>query len=204
MLALVAEAQDMAGAGTWPADRGEAPRFARLVGIETRPRVARNAARALEDEAEVLTGDIRETGLPAADVVLLFDVLHMMSAEAQDRLLRDIRRTLPQEGCLYIREADAGAGWRFSMVRAGNRLKALLTAHWRQPFAFRTAAGWVSALEAAGFRAQVQPMGQGTPFGNVWLVAAPSELVSRDARRSPDDDRTAPRRRSSSPPDESG
>ncbi len=175
LLALVAEAQDMAKAGTWPSSHGLPPRFSRLIGIELRTRVARNGAKALEGEAEILTGDVRETGLPPADVVAIFDVLHMLPIGEQDRLLRDVRRILPADGRLYIRDADARAGWRFTMVRLGNRLKALVNGQLVQPFAFRTADEWVAALESAGFHAEVRPMGHGTPFGNVLLVATPAD-----------------------------
>lgn len=174
MLALIAEVQHMARAGTWQPTRGVPPCFDRLLGIETRPRVARVAARALEGEAEIQTADVRDTGLPPADVVLLFDVLHMLPPAAQDALLRDVRRALSSRGHLFVREADAAAGWRFRMVRLGNRLKALFNRQWGQTFAFHSADGWVRTLEAAGFRVEVAPMGEGTPFGNVWLVAVPA------------------------------
>lgn len=175
LLALVAEAQDMAKAGTWPASHGAPPRFSRLVGIELRQRVARNGARALEGEAEILTGDVRDTGLPPADVVVIFDVLHMLPIAEQDVLLRQIRAILPPHGRLYVRDADAAARWRFATVRLGNRLKAMFNGQLMPRFAFRTADAWVAALEAAGFRAEVRPMSHGTPFGNVLLVATPDQ-----------------------------
>jgi uncharacterized protein (DUF2062 family)/2-polyprenyl-3-methyl-5-hydroxy-6-metoxy-1,4-benzoquinol methylase len=171
MLALVAEAQATARAGHWLDVRPPAPAFDRLMGIETRPRVAGMAVRALHDEADVRTGDIRVDGVPRADVVLLFDVLHMVPVEDQAALLRAVHDALPAGGRLYVREADASAGWRFTMVRLGNRLKALVTRNWRQTFAFRTPADWLTMLEATGFAAEVVPMGAGTPFGNVLLLA---------------------------------
>jgi len=54
--------------------------------------VADVAKRALEHEAEVVVGDARVTGLPAADVVLLFDVLHLMPARDQETLLSALNR----------------------------------------------------------------------------------------------------------------
>lgn len=171
MLALVAETQATARTGAWPIGRPPAPAFTRLVGIETRPRVAGIAARALHDEAEVRTGDIRIEGVPPADVVLLFDVLHMVPMADQVSLLRAVHAALPPGGRVYIREADAGAGWRYQMVRFGNRVKALVTGNWRQTFAFRTRAEWLDTLASTGFVADVVPMGAGTPFGNVLIMA---------------------------------
>jgi SAM-dependent methyltransferase len=170
-LALVAEAQHTAARGEWDTTRPDPPQFSRLVGVELRPRVARIAVRALEHEAEILSGDARRTGLPDADVVLLFDVLHMMPDADQRELLRAIRAAMPPTGRLLVREADAAAGWRFGMVRLGNLLKAIVTGRWRQRFWFRTQAAWRGVLHDEGFAAHVQPMGEGTPFANVLISA---------------------------------
>jgi uncharacterized protein (DUF2062 family) len=182
MLALVAEAQHTAARGEWDTTRPDPPEFARLVGIEVRPRVARIARRALEHEADILAGDARQGNLPAADVVVLFDVLQMMPDSGQRELLRAIHAALPPAGRLLVREADAGGGWRFRLVRLGNMMKALLTGRWRQRFAFRTQAGWRQLLHEAGFDSHVQPMGAGTPFGNV-LISAGVRSQSRSLGR---------------------
>jgi len=170
-LALVAEAQHTAARGEWDTTRPDPPQFGRLVGVELRPRVAGIAAHALEHEAEILTGDAREAGLPHADVVLLFDVLHMMPDADQRMLLRTIHEAMPTTGRLLVREADASAGWRFHLVRLGNRGKALLAGRWRQRFAFRSQPEWRRLLHEEGFEPHVQPMAGGTPFANVLITA---------------------------------
>ena len=169
MLALLAEARRDLRAGTWVGPA--APCFDTMIGIETRPRVAAFARAALQQEAEVLTQDARGAGLPTANVVLLFDVLHLMNATEQERLLTTVLQSLRPGGVVVIREADAAAGWRFAVVRAGNRIKALAVGEWKQTFHFRTAAEWMSCLERLGLSAEVRQMGQGTPFGNVLLRA---------------------------------
>ena len=70
-----------------------------------------------------------------------------------------------------MREADAAAGWRFRLVRFGNRITALCRGRLRPRFAFRTAAEWQAELADLGFDVSVAPMGDGTPFANVLLVA---------------------------------
>jgi hypothetical protein len=72
---------------------------------------------------------------------------------------------------LLVREADAAAGWRFRLVRLGNRITALCRGRWRPTFAFRTAVEWQAELASRGFDVSVAPMGDGTPFANVLLVA---------------------------------
>lgn len=169
LLALLAEARHALRAGTWSGP--PPPDIERLVGIETRPGVAAIARDALGADAEILAVDARGQSMPAADVVVLFDVLHLMGASDQEELLTAIVRSLKPGGAVVIRDADASAGWRFRAVRLGNFLKALAIGRWRQEFHFRSAAEWVACLERLGLDAAVRPMGQGTPFGNVLFRA---------------------------------
>jgi uncharacterized protein (DUF2062 family)/trans-aconitate methyltransferase len=169
MLALLAEARRDALAGRWPGDAP--PVFERLIGVETRPRVAAYAREALGADAEILTGDARTAAIPLADAALLFDVLHLMSASDQESLLASIVRSVRPGGVLVVRDADASAGWRFRAVKAGNRVKALAVGNWRQEFHFRSAAEWVACLDRQGLNVSVRPMGHGTPFANVLFTA---------------------------------
>ena len=143
----------------------------RLIGIETRPAAAAIARRALGTAAEIVTGDARRQPLPAAHAILLFDVLNLMPAVDQDELLPALRASLAPGGVLLVREADAAAGWRFRAVRVGNRIKAWWVGQFAPTFHFRTLAAWRRWLEDAGFDVAARPMGAGTPFGNVLLVA---------------------------------
>lgn len=170
-LALFAEARRAKAAGTWPADWPPPPCFERMVGIETRARVAALATAALAGDAEVITADARLAKPLRAHTVLLFDVLHMMRLEDQESLLASIATALEPGGVMLIREADASAGWQFTTIRWGNRLKALALGAWRQPFHFRTASEWQQCLSRHGLHAEVQDMSAGTPFANVLLRA---------------------------------
>jgi uncharacterized protein (DUF2062 family)/SAM-dependent methyltransferase len=173
LLALLAQAAEDARDGQWPpAGWPAAPLDLRLHGIELRPRAAELARYALVDDAEITTGDARDAVFPEPlDVVALFDVLHLMDAAAQAQLVARIAAAMRPGGLLLLREADAAAGWRFRMVRLGNRLTALVRGNWRPRFAFRTAAEWRTALASLGFDVDVAPMGEGTPFANVLIVA---------------------------------
>ena len=116
--------------------------------------------------ADIITADARTGALPSCDAVLLFDVLHLMPVEAQEPLLAAVRTALRPGGVVLIREADAGAGWRFALVRIGNRLKALSAGQWRQPLAFRRPDAWVACFREAGFHVRVLPGPATHPFGN--------------------------------------
>jgi SAM-dependent methyltransferase len=180
MLALLSEVRHDVRNGRWS---GPAPRvFDRMVGIETRARVAGYARVALGDEAEILTLDARSARLPAADVVLLFDVLHLMPAADQDSLLASLVSALRPGGVLIIRDADAAAGWRFAVVRAGNWLKAMAVGQWRQSFHFRTTEQWTACFAQLGLKAEARQMGRGTPFGNVLFRLVADERAAKRVR----------------------
>ncbi len=172
MLALLAEDQKARMVPPGPGGLSDAaPAARRLVGVETRPRIARIAREALGSDATILSGDARITRLPASRTLLIFDVLHMMRADDQEDLLRTLTSGLEVGGTLLIREADASAGWKFICVKFGNRFKGLVNGYSTREFHFRTGDEWIALLQSLGLAARSQPMGQGTPFGNLLISA---------------------------------
>jgi len=177
LLAILAAARDAAEQGSWPADWAPAPRGVALIGVELRPRIAEIAREALDDEAEIHQADARTLLAPArpeapANTIVLFDVLHLMAAEEQERLLAALVEALPPGGRLLVREADASGGWRFRFVRFGNRLTAWTQRRWTPAFHFRTAREWRALLERLGLQVE-DPREMGTAsFANVLLVGS--------------------------------
>jgi SAM-dependent methyltransferase len=147
------------------------PHFDRLVGIETRPRMARLARAALGGDAEILEADARTLKLERCSAALLFDVLQMMSPREQENLLANIVAVLEPNGVILVREADASAGWRYVLVRESNRLKAFLIGTWRLPRHYRTREEWLKCFERLGLQAEVCPTPSRNPFGNVLFRA---------------------------------
>ncbi len=147
MLALLAEARSGDATPLPDADREAPPRFDRIVGIETRRRIAALARRALGNDAEIVEADARTVRLDRVRAVLLFDVLHMMGPEDQESLLSAAVAALEPGGVILVREADASAGWWFEVVRVTNRLKALTHGAWRQRLHFRSAVDWRRVFE---------------------------------------------------------
>jgi SAM-dependent methyltransferase len=166
-LALFAEARRRFQAGTWPAGWPPPPRFERLVGIETRWRVARLARAALGNDAEIVDGDARTAPLGRPQVVLLFDVLQMMNRSDQEALLSGVAASLAPAGVILVREADASGGRRFTAVRVVNRAKALAFGSWGQTFHFRTEAEWVGGFARLGLRTRIGPERDSEPFANL-------------------------------------
>jgi hypothetical protein len=125
------------------------------------------ARRALADGAEIIH-EAAPAGLPArVTVALVFDVLHLMSASDQERLVKELRARLEPGGLVLVRDVDAAAGPAFHAVRIGNRLKNLAVGQFRQTFHFRSAADWTALFRRAGWTVERSAMGQGTPFANV-------------------------------------
>jgi uncharacterized protein (DUF2062 family)/SAM-dependent methyltransferase len=171
LFSLLLTARAQAERGAYPLAWGPPPRHLSFHGIEGRPKTADAARHALGSEAHIETADLRTAPLPAADTVLLLDVLHYLPAGAQEDLLARIAAVLSAGGHLLIRDADASAGWRFTATRLQERFSALARRHWRQRFHYRGRAEWTGLLEALGFEVIDKPMGQGTPYANVLLTA---------------------------------
>lgn len=166
LLGLVASARLRAG------DR----RPLALLGIENDARAARAAARALAGNGEVVCADLRDAPIPACDAAALLDVLHYLEPAAQDELVARAASALRAGGRLLIREADAGGGRGFTLVRWSERLRALLRGRPRTRFAYRRAGDWAALLASHGLEVERLAMGRGTPFANVLVVARKSEM----------------------------
>ncbi|HEX9945673.1 MAG TPA: DUF2062 domain-containing protein [Thermoanaerobaculia bacterium] len=170
LFALLLAARERAEQGQYPEGWAPPPSLS-LHGIESRPKTAKVARKALAGEAGIETADLRTAELPAADAILLLDVLHYLPATDQETLLAKAAAALALGGGLLLREADAAAGWRFTATRAQERLSALFRRDWRQRFHYRSAAEWERLLRELGMRVETQPMGMGTPYANVLLAA---------------------------------
>jgi len=181
MLSLVGTARDRYQTGEWPAGWPAPPSGLELRGIELRPRVAKRTRELLQDLATIETLDLSGASLPNCQAVLLLDVLHLMSADAQDRLLEEIARALTPNGVLVLREADAAGGWRFRAVRLGNRLTALLHGRVGRHFSFRTASAWSAKLKSLGFEVARLTPNRGGPFANFVVYARAGSTAPRQS-----------------------
>lgn len=180
-LAIVAAAGAAGREGTWPSTWAPAPHALTLTGVELRERMARMAQDALADDATVHHLDARQLTHEPSDVIVIFDVLHLLPAGEQETLLAALVASLAPGGRLLVREADASGGWRFSFVRLGNWLTAMTQRRWHPTFHFRTADEWRALLARLGLQVRAQPMGDGTPFANVLLVADKPAAIAADA-----------------------
>ncbi len=176
---LLGACDDTASAHAWPRAWGPAPLATRYTGIELMARDVARAQRALAGFAspgcvslrpQVICADMRTATLPAADVVVMLDVLHYIEAAAQLDLLRRVHAALCANGCLLLRVADPTQRWRYGFGQWVDRLVTRVRGHRSTMANGRPLEQWLALLRATGFDVDVRPMSRGTPFANVLLV----------------------------------
>jgi SAM-dependent methyltransferase len=157
--------------GSWPLAWPPAPRALSTRGIELMARDVERARSALGAASEVSQADIRNTAFGSVDAVVILDVLHYMTPQAQLEVLRRVRAALPLRGLLLLRVGDAGSGLRFRYGQWSDRLVMRLRGHSIAVTHCRSVAQWCSVLRECGFDSEAKPMSRGTPFANVLLIA---------------------------------
>jgi SAM-dependent methyltransferase len=121
-------------------------------------------------DASFVRGDARTAPFEPSDTVLLIDLLHYFTVAEQDAILDRAAAAVRPGGCILVREADAGAGWRSVATLWEERLFTLLRVNRGERLRFRTGADLAARLEAAGLSCEVRPAWAGTPFSNVLVV----------------------------------
>jgi hypothetical protein len=123
------------------------------LGVDRCDRYVRAARQALEDVpgCAVQTVDLRDFDPPAADVVVVNDVLRFLPFTSQDALLRRLARVLPPGARIFVREKDAAGGWRFTWAAFVDASQMLVPGHPRHGTHYRRAGDLRNALLAAGF-----------------------------------------------------
>jgi SAM-dependent methyltransferase len=157
--------------GSWPAGWPPAPKPRSTRGIELMVRDVERARLALGPVCEISQGDIRTAEFGAADAVVILDVLHYMTGEAQRQVLRRVRSALPLGGLLLLRIGDAGGGLRFRYSQWVDKVVMLFRGHSLVTTYCRSVAQWRELLHECGFDAEAAPMSDGTGFANVLLIA---------------------------------
>jgi SAM-dependent methyltransferase len=158
----------------WPKDWSPAPTGVSVRGIELMPRDVARAQAALRhvgSRAEIIQGDMCSTDFGQADVVVILDVLHYVSYEAQNDVLRRVKAALCPAGTLLLRVGDAAAGLPFHISNWADAVVAFARQRRLSKLYCRSMTEWQKTLADLGFTVEAIPMHQGTPFANVLLLA---------------------------------
>lgn len=171
LLTLLRVAKLLHAEGDWATAWPAPPQALELTGIDSRGKDVAVARVALKGSAEIHHVEVRDYRLPPCEVAVLLDVLLYLQPEEQQDIIAHAAAVLSIGGLLLIREADADAGWRFTLTRGVERLCALTRGHWRQRYHYRGAGDWAQLLKAYGFTVDICPMSAGTPYANVLFIA---------------------------------
>lgn len=179
LASLLCACDSWAATRDWPLEWAAAPTGTRYTGIELMPGDVARAEGALASMAalgrsaavpQVRCVDMCEADLPAADAVVVLDVLHYIDHGAQHRLLQHVHAALSPGGRLLLRVGNAADRQRFAVSQWVDRVVTRVRGH-RVPAVYgRTLAEWTSLLQGLGFAVEARPMSRGTPFANVLLV----------------------------------
>jgi 2-polyprenyl-3-methyl-5-hydroxy-6-metoxy-1,4-benzoquinol methylase len=102
--------------------------------------------------------------------VVVFDVLHLLSATEQQTLLTRIAATLPPAACCLLRTTIRDGSWRFWITRAEDWW--LRASRWMNADArhYATVEEVCAPFRARGFACEVRPLWSGTPFNSYLFV----------------------------------
>ena len=165
------EARALHESGHWPAHWPAAPKVKKVWGLELMPKDVERARAALGNRAQFELGNICTADFGKADVAIILDVLHYISYEAQEEVLRRIRAALPAGGTFITRIGDAAGGLPFQYSNWVDRTVFFMRGHRIDRIYCRTQSEWLEVLERNGFAAEPLPMHKGTPFCNIMLIA---------------------------------
>ena len=140
------------------------------VGVDAAERYVRTARQVLEEfpGCRVVASDLRDFDPPGADVVIVNDVLRYLPLGAQDALLRRIARAVPPGARVFVREKNAGAGWRFRLAALTDTLTTWLPGRIHAGLHYRRAEDLRNALLAAGFAVRDRALTRST--SPVWVL----------------------------------
>ena len=142
-----------------------------LFGFDADQRKVAVARAAGAGSAHFEVRDLLDLPSEPLDTVLLFDVLHYLPLAEQDELLRRASLRI-ERGRILIRDLDAAPGTRSALTRFAETFARGLGLHrGRAGHHYRPMAEVVARLTDLGFSCEVHGASEGTPFGNVLIVA---------------------------------
>lgn len=107
--------------------------------------------------------------LPAADTVLMIDVLYQLAPEVQRRVIRAAAGAARR--AVLIRTLDPDRGVRSALTLGFERLTRRVSPHAGRHVAPLPVTEIAALIRAAGFAVEIAPCWRGTPFSNVLLTA---------------------------------
>ncbi|CAN5558014.1 class I SAM-dependent methyltransferase [soil metagenome] len=141
-----------------------------ITGIDIDARKLREAARIVEQKAyhglQFIAQDIGRELPGFTGNVVMFDVLHYLAPDEQQKLLSTLARRVASGGVLLLRDSPRERSGRFRATHAAEIFAQAISWNWRTPLHFATAEAIGSAFSEAKFSHRVIPAWGRTPFNN--------------------------------------
>jgi len=182
VLSLLLTAAQRQTQGDWDLDDCAPSRNLALEGVDCRSSHAAVAEMATAGRARITIADLATWTLPRAKCILMFDVLHYLSASEQESLVRRAASALEPGGVILIREPDSGRRVRFLLTRFGERMSAVLRGAWDRPFHYRSSESWLALLESQGMTVSTRWSSHGTPFANLLIRCVRHKAKAQEPR----------------------
>ncbi len=157
--------------GLWPDDQPPPPQSLSLRGIDRQGRDIRCAQTLGYATAVFEEGDIYAADLGHADVAVIWDVMHFLTWDRQETILRRVKTALGPNGLLLLRIGNGRGGWRYRLSQWNDWLMAALRGQLLRRLYGRSIEGWLKTLTQLGFTVDHLPMNGTMPFANILLVA---------------------------------
>jgi 2-polyprenyl-3-methyl-5-hydroxy-6-metoxy-1,4-benzoquinol methylase len=174
LAAWLLAAEHLSATSSWPSSWAAAPRGITLQGIELMQSDVERASKALiahQERLKFIAGDMCKTAFDPAQIAVILDVLHYVPYAAQEDVLARVYAALAPNGMLILRIGDAAAGLPFKMSNWVDHVVTFVRGHRLSRLYCRPLLEWCKLLERLGFDVETKPMSQGTPFGNVLILA---------------------------------
>lgn len=149
----------------------ELGRVERVVGFDWDERKIAAARFAEQGRARFAVGDARSADLPAADTILVLDVLHYLPIADQRALLARLASHVEPGGHLLIRDVDARGTSRSRLTRWFEGVATRIGYNRAASLHFRTADELVAELTALGLTCWIERDRAAGPLANVLIVA---------------------------------
>lgn len=143
----------------------------RVIGMDLAPEKIGIATTTIRhrDNLDFICADFFEAHIPDCDAITIVDVLYLMPAEEQLRILRECRRKLGDGGLLVWKSQERRPRWKFALTWCQEMIMTSTGVtrgkHGRLTFLSREDA--IGVLNAAGFDVSVVEMSGRRPYSDV-------------------------------------
>ncbi|MFA6001606.1 MAG: class I SAM-dependent methyltransferase [Thermoleophilia bacterium] len=142
-----------------------------VIGIDLSPEKIEHAQATVQGRRniEFRCGDMLDRALPECDAVTIVDVLYLLSASGQEKMLRACRKILKPGGMLVWKSQERRPRWKYAWTYAQEMITTStgITRGKRGSLTFMSREQALAAMSGAGFRPRIIEMKSFRPYSDV-------------------------------------